>query len=82
VYFHKHNLQGVKSRSCDCEIPFILILDLNIFFTKMYSKNVLDVDCQTQGRLKLVIALYVSEKSVINSKYTSSSERLRDFKLY
>jgi hypothetical protein len=23
-----------------------------------YSKNVLDVDCQTQGRLKLVIALY------------------------
>jgi hypothetical protein len=24
----------------------------------MYSKNVLDVDCQTQGRLKLVIALY------------------------
>jgi predicted transport protein len=26
-----------------------------------YSKNVLDVDCQTQGRLKLMIELYVSE---------------------
>jgi hypothetical protein len=81
VYFPKHNLQGARSRSC--EIPFILILNLNIFFfTKMYSKNILDVDCQTQGRLKFMIALYVSEKSVINSKYTSSSERLRDFKLY
>jgi hypothetical protein len=27
----------------------------------MYSKNVLDVDCQTQGRVKLMIELYVSE---------------------
>jgi hypothetical protein len=29
---------------------------LKIFL--MYSKNVLDVDCQTQGRLKLMIVLY------------------------
>jgi hypothetical protein len=29
---------------------------LKIFL--MYSKNVLDVDCQTQGRLKLMIGLY------------------------
>jgi hypothetical protein len=35
----------------------------------MYCKNVLDVDCQTQGRLKLMVELYVGEKSVINSKY-------------
>jgi hypothetical protein len=35
----------------------------------MYSKHVLDVDCQIQGRLKLMIELYASEKSVINSKY-------------
>jgi hypothetical protein len=34
-----------------------------------YSKNVLDVDSQTQGRLKFMIELYVSEKSVINSTY-------------
>jgi hypothetical protein len=33
-----------------------------------YCKNVLDVDCQTQIRLKLMTELYVSEKSVINSK--------------
>jgi hypothetical protein len=32
----------------------------------IYCKNVLDVDCQTQGRLKLMIGLYVREKSVIN----------------
>jgi hypothetical protein len=31
----------------------------------VYGKDVLDVDCQTQGRLKLMIE--VSEKSVINS---------------
>jgi hypothetical protein len=29
----------------------------------------LDVVCQTQGRLKLIVELYVSEKSVINSIY-------------
>jgi hypothetical protein len=34
----------------------------------MYCKNVLDVGCQTQGRSKLMIELYVSDKSVINSK--------------
>jgi hypothetical protein len=39
----------------------------------MYSKNVLDVDCQPQGRLKLMIELYFSEKSVINSKYLMSA---------
>jgi hypothetical protein len=33
----------------------------------MYSKNVLDVGC----RLKLMIELYGSEKSVINSKCLS-----------
>jgi hypothetical protein len=38
----------------------------------MYSKNVLDVDYQPQGRLKL-IELYFSEKSVINSKYLMSA---------
>jgi hypothetical protein len=37
--------------------------------SKSYSKNVLDVDCQTQGRLKLMIELYVGEKSVTNSTY-------------
>jgi hypothetical protein len=36
--------------------------------TFIVNKNVLNVDCQTQGRLKLMIELYVSEKSVINSK--------------
>jgi hypothetical protein len=35
----------------------------------MYSKNVLDVDCHTQGRLKFIIELYFRKKSVINSKY-------------
>jgi hypothetical protein len=35
----------------------------NIF----YRENVLDVDCQTQGRLKVMIELYVSHESVINS---------------
>jgi hypothetical protein len=34
----------------------------------MYSKHVLDVDCQIQGRLKLMIELYVSEKTVTNPK--------------
>jgi hypothetical protein len=29
--------------------------------------NVLDVNCETQGRLKLMTELYVSEKSVINT---------------
>jgi hypothetical protein len=28
---------------------------------KMYTRNVLDMDCQTQGRLKLMIELYISE---------------------
>jgi hypothetical protein len=32
-----------------------------------YCKNVLDVNCQTQGRLKLMIELNC-EKSAINSK--------------
>jgi hypothetical protein len=27
-----------------------------------YSKNVLDVDCQTQGRLKFMIPLYCREQ--------------------
>jgi hypothetical protein len=40
-----------------------------IFQKCRYSKNVLDVDCRTQGRLKLMIELYFGEKSVINSKY-------------
>jgi hypothetical protein len=31
----------------------------------MYSQNVLDVDCQTQGRLKLMIELYVSEIQIL-----------------
>jgi hypothetical protein len=26
-----------------------------------YTRNVLDMDCQTQGRLKLMIELYISE---------------------
>jgi hypothetical protein len=39
-------------------------------YPRIYCKNVLDVGCQTQGRLKLMIELYVSEKSVINSKYS------------
>jgi hypothetical protein len=34
-----------------------------------YCQNVLDVECQTQGRLKLVIQLYVREKSDINYKF-------------
>jgi hypothetical protein len=28
---------------------------------KLYTRNVLDMDCQTQGRLKLMIELYISE---------------------
>jgi hypothetical protein len=36
-------------------------------------ENVLDVDCQTQGRLKFLIELYVGEKSVINSTYFISA---------
>jgi hypothetical protein len=36
--------------------------------TQHDSKNVLDVDCQTQVRLKLMIELYVSAKSVINGE--------------
>jgi hypothetical protein len=28
---------------------------------KKYTRNVLDMDCQTQGRLKLMIELYISE---------------------
>jgi hypothetical protein len=35
----------------------------------MYSQNVLDVDCQTQGRLKLMIELYVSTVSEIQILY-------------
>jgi hypothetical protein len=31
----------------------------------MYSQNVLDVDCQTQGRLKLMLELYVSEIQIL-----------------
>jgi hypothetical protein len=27
----------------------------------MYTRNFLDMDCQTQGRLKLMIELYISE---------------------
>jgi hypothetical protein len=39
----------------------------------IYSENVLDVDCQTQGRLKFMTELCFSEKSVIiNSKYLIS----------
>jgi hypothetical protein len=34
----------------------------------MYSKNVLDVDCQTQGRLELLIELYSSHKFQIPYK--------------
>jgi hypothetical protein len=37
-----------------------------ILFLVFLQKR-LDVDCQTQGRLKFMIELYVSEKSVINS---------------
>jgi hypothetical protein len=36
-------------------------------------KNVVDVDCQTQGHLKCMIELYFSEKSVINFKYLISA---------
>jgi hypothetical protein len=28
---------------------------------RRYIRNVLDMDCQTQGRLKLMIELYISE---------------------
>jgi hypothetical protein len=28
---------------------------------RIYTRNVLDMDCQTQGRLKLMIELYISE---------------------
>jgi hypothetical protein len=36
-------------------VPEILIPQL------YYTRNVLDMDCQTQGRLKLMIELYISE---------------------
>jgi hypothetical protein len=40
----------------------------------MYSKNVLDVDSQTQRCSKLMVELLdFSEKSVINSKYLISA---------
>jgi hypothetical protein len=39
-------------------LTFFLIRLSHIY---IYSKNVLDVDYQTQGRLKLMIELYVSE---------------------
>jgi hypothetical protein len=34
---------------------------MEAIFDYGFSKNVLDVDCQTHGRLKLMIKLYVSE---------------------
>jgi hypothetical protein len=33
----------------------------------MYSQNVLDVDCQTQGRLKLMIELYNEGHGILGS---------------
>jgi hypothetical protein len=48
-------------------------------FLLVYNKNLLDVDCQTQGRLKFMIKLYFSEKSVINSKYNTLEARLVTF---
>jgi hypothetical protein len=50
------------------ELLLLLLLLLDIFFI-IYCKNVLNVDCQTQGRIKRMIELYFNEKSVINSKY-------------
>jgi hypothetical protein len=41
----------------------IIIIDGQSMNSKNYCKNVLYVDCQTQGRLKLMIALYVSAPS-------------------
>jgi hypothetical protein len=46
----------------------------------MYSKNVLDVDCHTQGRLKFMIELYFRKKSVINSKYRNDRNRKKKTK--
>jgi hypothetical protein len=46
---------------------------LKIFL--MYSKNVLDVDCQTQGRLKLMIGLYYR---VSQNMQIPNSERGRE----
>jgi hypothetical protein len=40
-----------------------LVRQINPYKTRslIYTRNVLDVDCQTQGRLKLMIKLYISE---------------------
>jgi hypothetical protein len=45
----------------------LIIYNKKIPRKKKYFGIVLDEDCQTQGRLKLMIELYISEKSVINS---------------
>jgi hypothetical protein len=66
----KHRLKSFVLQAC-------VILKVQFFqfvsVIQMYCKNVLDVDCQTQGRLKLMTGLYFSEKSVINSRYLVSA---------
>jgi hypothetical protein len=54
---------------------FLVVGNTNITGEHLTVKfeNVLDVDCQTQGRLKFLIELYVGEKSVINSTYFISA---------
>jgi hypothetical protein len=54
--FHKKN---------NCPEYYFLETERKKIVTPKYSANVLNADCQTQGRLKLMIELYVSEKSVI-----------------
>jgi hypothetical protein len=44
--------------------------------TLKYCKNVLDVDCQTEGRLKLMIELYVSDIFQVKSIQKSKNHHL------
>jgi hypothetical protein len=44
--------------------------------TLKYCKNVLDVDCQTEGCLKLMIELYVSDKFQVKSNQKSKNHHL------
>jgi hypothetical protein len=38
-----------------------ILWPLRMFTSRWYTRNVLDMDCQTQDRLKLMIELYISE---------------------
>jgi hypothetical protein len=61
----KYNKNSLEGRRIGKKRRSVIIFSL----IYKYCKNVLAGDFQTQGRLKLMTELYVSEKPVINSKY-------------